>query len=213
MNRLIAFGCSSTYGQGLPDCPTGIDQPPSRFAWPNLLSKELNLEEVNTSMWGVPNKSILLKILNFPFQKDDLAIVLWSFQHRGYIFENDGTPKSIMHTNTDCEYQKDFFMVHSEYDLVNDSILFMHHAGEYLKNKKITHLQFYFDTTIKDYIDLGKNVVPVSAIYLGLYTYPNGDPINGLRVDTATDNIHVGVKTQENVAKDMLKRLKEFGCV
>lgn len=64
MSRLITFGCSYTYGQGLPDCEntvinTGIKKfyvnssAPSKQGWPSILSKRLDLELVNISAPGL----------------------------------------------------------------------------------------------------------------------------------------------------------------
>ena len=45
MDRLVAFGCSYTYGHGLPDCIMAkgrAGKRPSKFAWPYLLAKKLD---------------------------------------------------------------------------------------------------------------------------------------------------------------------------
>ena len=85
MNRLLAFGCSHTYGESLPDClpPKGFVAPmppPSQFAWPNLLAKKLNRECVNLASCGASNKQIHYNIVNTNFENDDLVLVLWT-QH------------------------------------------------------------------------------------------------------------------------------------
>jgi len=59
--RLIAFGCSYTYGAGLEDCftpPIGHGPIPSKFAWPQLVANELNMECINMSSSGASNKEI-----------------------------------------------------------------------------------------------------------------------------------------------------------
>ena len=54
MDRLVAFGCSNTYGEGLPDCwvdkngdpsrtKAGFHGPkPSKLAWPRLMANNMN---------------------------------------------------------------------------------------------------------------------------------------------------------------------------
>lgn len=45
MSRLIAFGCSHTYGHGLPDCFIPPHRPgtdPSKLSWPYPLGELLN---------------------------------------------------------------------------------------------------------------------------------------------------------------------------
>ncbi len=57
--KLYAFGCSNTYGFGLPDCWDYIRKlqagDPSQYSFPVLVSKELELELVNGSECGISN--------------------------------------------------------------------------------------------------------------------------------------------------------------
>ena len=49
INKIVALGCSYTYGHGLEDCigPNDSAGPvPSKFAWPNQLAKHLGVREV-----------------------------------------------------------------------------------------------------------------------------------------------------------------------
>jgi hypothetical protein len=51
INKIVALGCSYTYGHGLDDCidPDDILKPgsnPSNFAWPNQLAKHLGVRKV-----------------------------------------------------------------------------------------------------------------------------------------------------------------------
>jgi len=195
MNRLVVFGCSSTYGQGLPDCPTG-DEKPSLLAWPSLLAKELDIECVNTSTCGAPNKKILLQILDFPFKKDDIVITLWSFHHRGYIFDNPKKAKSIMVTDDDA--YKDFYLIHTEYDMCVDMTLYMHHAQKHLDNLNVRNHHFYFDYVMHTHVSTEKNIVDVNADLL---------PYAKLKIDKASDNIHVGVKTHNNIAEFIFNKV------
>ena len=62
-NRIIAFGCSLTYGEGLKDClpdPINLKKAkyPSKYAWPNLLSKKTNIPIINNGQPGESNKLI-----------------------------------------------------------------------------------------------------------------------------------------------------------
>ena len=57
--RLITFGCSNTYGHGLPDChvpPNEAGPNPSKVAWPQLLADRRGLECVNLGQPGGSNK-------------------------------------------------------------------------------------------------------------------------------------------------------------
>ena len=85
LSRLIAFGCSLTYGFGLPDCYVSDMQHgpnPSVHAWPALTATALKLDIVNKAISGASNLKILNEILNFDFNIEDTVIILWSFyQH------------------------------------------------------------------------------------------------------------------------------------
>ena len=71
MPRLIAFGCSNTYGQGLEDChilPNFPGPSPSKTAWPNTLGNLLNCSEVI-------NQSKPVQVINL-FGKQLLTLIL-----------------------------------------------------------------------------------------------------------------------------------------
>lgn len=82
MNRLVAFGCSLTYGEYLEDRDTQ--------SWPAQLGKMLGVDAVNISVPGDSNKAILYNILNFDFQEGDVCVILWTNPYRWTIF-NDGS--------------------------------------------------------------------------------------------------------------------------
>lgn len=93
MSRLIAFGCSNTYGQGLEDCHISPNFPgpsPSKTAWPNTLGNLLNCSKViNQSVPGASNKLIWKTIIDFNFKQDDLVFINWSHLERYCFFSND----------------------------------------------------------------------------------------------------------------------------
>lgn len=98
--RLVTFGCSNTYGHGLPDCvdnALNFGPKPSKFAWPNHLARSLGIETIeNCAVPGSSNKQIARLILAYPFEKTDLVVVGWSFIERDCIFKFT-TDDSILH--------------------------------------------------------------------------------------------------------------------
>ena len=83
MSRLVAFGCSYTYGYGLSDCHIEPNKPgpnPSKLAWPSLLANMLDLEVVNCSNIGASNIHILWRLINFDFKNDDFFTGLIGLQ-------------------------------------------------------------------------------------------------------------------------------------
>ena len=90
MNRLVAFGCSHTYGEGLKDCWVNgkAGKLPSKYAWPQLLADRLKRRCFNKSMEGASNKFIWHKILNTEFTDKDIVVILWTYYNRTCILEN-----------------------------------------------------------------------------------------------------------------------------
>lgn len=93
MSRLIAFGCSHTFGVGLPDCYNRkkriSGKYPSKLAWPQILADKLELKCINLGEGGSSNKKILYRILSFDFKQDDTVLVLWSYPIRTCIIEDN----------------------------------------------------------------------------------------------------------------------------
>ena len=89
MNRLIAFGCSNTFGQALEDCwnyeKKDVGEHHSKLAWPSVLSKKLNLECHNHALPGASNKLIMNQIISFPFAPNDTVVIMWSYLDRYHI--------------------------------------------------------------------------------------------------------------------------------
>ena len=81
--KLYTFGCSFTYGQGFPDCIEG-DEPPSKHAWPSLLSENLSIDIENLSQPGGSCQEILRIFLtqSKDFSPGDIVTIIWPFFHR-----------------------------------------------------------------------------------------------------------------------------------
>jgi hypothetical protein len=102
-SRVVAFGDSITYGQGLRDCfvpwtDTEQSRPGkecSKLAYPQLLGDILDVPVVNNGIPGGSNRQILHALYTFDFKPDDLVIVGWSFFGRDFYF-SDTPYKDIM---------------------------------------------------------------------------------------------------------------------
>lgn len=141
MSRLVLFGCSLTYGHGLPDCPTTGDGPPSKMVWGELLGERMSLPVVNCSLPGASNQLILNRILNFEFEDEDRVIVFWSFFTRGLLYLKDEMCNIGPWQQTDIT--KRYYELHDDNDLYMTSLHAIHYADCYLKdNKKITTTHF-----------------------------------------------------------------------
>lgn len=144
--RIISFGCSYTFGHGLPDCleDDKITQGsfPSNFAFPALLAKKINCESVNLAKSGNSNKEIWHDILNFNFEKEDIAIITWTYFSRFCIIKSN----KIKRINPWIEEEKLFYMNYSNrHDMVLDFYCRLNHIGFYLKNIGIKNYNFVIE--------------------------------------------------------------------
>lgn len=157
MSRLIAFGCSNTFGQGLPDCgeaPRYCGDNPSKLAWPNIAAQKLRLLPINLAQPGSSNKQITYSILNYQnwFEKSDTVVILWSFHARHTIFKkNDPVPDQFFlnqwegqpHT---CEFWRKYFIeTYDQFNVELDNIFYMDYAHRFLLDKVKTVMHYVTD--------------------------------------------------------------------
>lgn len=135
--RLIAFGCSHTYGVGLEDCWIEEggpgDLPPSKLAWPQLMANKLGIQCVNASKWGSSNREIWHRITNFEFEKDDLIIAQWTYANRDCIIKEDNIEQLATWHNED--YVKKYItMTYNAHDKAILANTYIHHANMLVPN-------------------------------------------------------------------------------
>ena len=89
--RLVSFGCSYTYGEGLEDCISDVpgERPkfPSKYAWPNIVANNKKLNCCNLSSPGHSNKFIAEKIRRTNLSRNDVVVVLWTHFTRSCVFD------------------------------------------------------------------------------------------------------------------------------
>ena len=219
--RIVAFGCSHTYGHSLPDCVVDKYLPgphPSHFAFPSLIAKELDVLCINKSIPASSNLQILLNILQFNFLPDDLVLVMWTFPNRGTLLTNEKQPiritpwlipddkgmllinycakKDKMSTDTIIDMAKSFYKTHSDYHLRLMSWLYMDMASMFLDKLKIKK----FFTTFDDSWDISEN--PISDCR------SIKDPFEYSIIDYGNDDSHPGLETHKIWANKILEVLK-----
>jgi hypothetical protein len=207
--RLIAFGCSQTYGHCLPDAyvenkkawdGVEIADKPSQHAFPALIGRRLGIKTYNQSWPGSSNKFIWHSMVNFDYQPTDIVIVVWTLTNRTMVIRKDikyhlGTWPSVNKLNQ--TYQKFVALSNSNENLELDSYGYVDHAHRVVapQVKQILHYKLVsveLDNKPSwmhvDFIDSLDNMI-----------YPNHDK--------ALDNIHYGIKTHEFIAAKMLPSL------
>jgi hypothetical protein len=137
--RLVIFGCSFTYGSGLPDC-VNWEAAPSKHSWTQLVADKLGYTLDNQGCPGGSNLEILYKILNYKFITTDQVIIMWSLPMRDVKFKRLIGPFRQVGTWMTDSFAKKWMMSASEYDYEQRSWLYMHHAQVYLDSINVKHL-------------------------------------------------------------------------
>ena len=213
MGRLLAFGCSHTYGEGLADCVNYKIQKEERradkasqYAWPAILGKKLDKQVINFGRPGCSNRFIANAILNTDIKQDDLVIVLWTAGHnRTTIFKSFDMEdiSLVLPTKTDKISKVYYKYIHQYYNSFLESIEYIN-----LANSMCSVPIFNFKaidvrdkTTWPDTLPDIEFVAPkwnkVDLIDQSLY-----------HVDFATDDHHPGPESQKLIARDILDRIK-----
>jgi hypothetical protein len=197
MSRLITFGCSYTYGEGLSDCLNPeINRRadfPSKFAWPSLLGKKLNKEVINLGRPGCSNRYIANEILNTSIEKDDLVVVLWTHANRSTIFAQGPDESQNLHPRKNDKTNRAYFKhIYNPYNCFLESCHSIHYSNLYLSSKEVTIYNFQ----IKPRLSMPAYATPkwntVDVISQDLYY-----------VDIANDGDHPGIESQKLIAQDM----------
>lgn len=196
--RIVAFGCSYTYGYGLSDCLSDdkITQGPnhSLLAYPSILAEKLNCEYLNLGKSGNSNKEIWFDIVNFDFQKDDVAVITWTYFSRFCIIK----PNSIKRINPWREDSKSYYMNYSNrHDMILDFYSRLNHINFYLDSLNIKNYNYVIEELDTDTILWNR------ANILGLFEM----------LDKADDNCHPGTlshnKFAEKIYNEVIKSLPD----
>jgi hypothetical protein len=143
-NRLIAFGCSFTYGVGLPDCfdkYNGAGPEPSKVGWVQLLADKLNRIAHNKSTPGSSNLEILNNILKFDFEENDIVVVMWSMPNRDVYFRKFPVNKDLqIGPWASDSISKRWIETMDEHDQGVKSWINAHHADLLFKSKNLKYL-------------------------------------------------------------------------
>jgi hypothetical protein len=202
MSKLVAFGCSCTFGEALNDCiiTDYNTATPSESAWPSVLSKLLKITCDNRSRPGSSNFQILDTILSTNIDKDDVVVVMWSYFGRDMIIDDSGN-KYGFHATETSELVNAWATVHGLTDLMYRSWVYIHHAHLYLKSIGV---KFYFSNVnyeskfVKLKPNWAQDIVFLDT-YMGRYASTN---------PKATDKMHPGERAHALTAYSMYSDIK-----
>lgn len=201
MAKIIAFGCSFTFGEGLDDSFSDVEFPEllkfSNHAYPNILSNALGMQCINLAYPGSSNKKILRNILEYKFDKADIAIVMWTTPARSTIYYPDPANDLMLHRNRAFQkHESQFFRVHTPYDIEYSDAVHIMSGVNYLKSLGIE----FYNCNIG--IDISVNV-PWFA------TYQPQIKFSDFIVDETPDGSkHPGIHSHRKLANHMLRFIK-----
>jgi hypothetical protein len=188
MKRLVAFGCSHTYGFGLKD--------PSKEAWPMVLGNLLEVQKtVNKGEPAASIKEIAHTALNFKYLPTDTVVFLWTHLNRYCILDRVGyvriNPRFAINKDPlSVYYYRNFY---TEYDAMFQSRSYII-STDYLIRKKVTNVYHTFSD---------KKGLELLSKHIQNEYYYNKHFLRLRKYGRALDKSHLGAKANEVFAKEV----------
>ena len=214
MNKLFAFGCSHTYGHGLPDCIEQNNAPgpnPSKLGWVQKTGDLLDKEVINKGECGSSNKEILWNLIQHIDLIDpehDTLIIQWSYFERTMIIKHDPRRADEFYAYKLAPWAKHndnkiyYKYLHSQIDDICSTALYINHA--YMLTKHYNFKKVVMSAppdssgTTKFYRKKFKEL-----LLPGLDLIEKN--VTDLEIDRASDGTHAGVKTNQLYAEKLVE--------
>ena len=212
MNKLFVFGCSHTYGHGLPDCLGEDNAPgpsPSKMGWAQKTGDLLGKEVINKGECGSSNKEILwnfIQNIELIDPAHDTLIIQWSYFERTMIIKHDpdSAEEFYAHKLAPWSTHKDnkiyYKYLHSEIDDICSTALYINHAYMLTKHynfKKVAMSTPPDSSGTTEYYKKKFNDILLSEVEL------IEKNVTDYEIDRASDGIHAGVKTNQLYAEKL----------
>jgi len=205
VSRLLVFGCSLTYGEGLKDCWENYrpSNTPSKLAWPNLVGENLNKEVFNFSIPGASNKLIWYTVLNTEIKKTDLVIILWTSPDRYCFFKDNKSSIRILPSDLNRKFRSNHKMTNFYYKR-----LYSNFDSQIDTYNRINYINYYFNSkNIKNY-----HFIEKSFFNNNCEPFWNEAKILGIEFDynlgLALDNLHPSQEAHKDLSKTILKNIE-----
>ena len=204
MSRVVAFGCSLTYGMALSDChksSTEAGPVPSKQAWPQLIADQLGYACVNNSYPGSSNKRIWHAVATFNFKPGDIVFIQWTHLGRWAVLKDKNSIVDIglWYGNANPETKPYFDNLYAQYDDEIQTALFINNADCILKSKGILCYHLLTERRDKKLLTLAGHTVNHIPLYL--------DTEHRQRFPRALDKTHPGAECHMEYARDILNYL------
>lgn len=206
MSRLIAFGCSNTFGLSLDG--TKITDSPAKRAWPALVGA------INYGVCGASNKQIMLNILEKNFKPKDIVVILWTYtKTRTLLYTETEKHQLLIHkhkmfhehmdsqTKQAAEAWYKWNVLRSQRDAMIDEYTYIKTANLHLQQQNIKVINLHCDDSYDQYTSPGK--IPTN-LHTKLHNVENLLVKN----DRADDGSHPGPNAHKLVSEFVWKQIK-----
>ena len=148
MKRLVTFGCSNTWGQGLDN--------PKEEVWGAVLANYLGRDFINEGRQGASNKYIAHAVEQFDFLPNDLVIISWTFLDRFSILydpkkfgkDNNNNARFVkdIHYSQDTEISNTYYhLFYDDYDCRFTNTVLMDYTIDLLIDKELEFRQLFWN--------------------------------------------------------------------
>jgi|TARA_R110000851_G_scaffold230312_2_gene383032 hypothetical protein len=197
MNRIIAFGCSYTYGHGLSDCidtnGVGPGRCPSKLGFPDILATHLARKLINLSLPGIGDKHIMHAANNFIFKQSDICLIQWSHGNRHCMIKQQGLiDLGVWHDTKPARAYYKF--LHDQWD------------ADIMRNVYINYINLKLQSAgVKTY-----NILPIDThqnqLTINKEITMSDKNIHKFKVDLGLDNSHPGQQTHKLFADYLINK-------
>lgn len=148
MNKVIAFGCSFTYGHELSDCPTHDYPTHSNLTYAALTAKHLSKDYQCCAVGASANNAISRHIIESvaSIGCDDLVLVMWSFPIRRELLSETGYCSITPGDQHDFSKQYFRYINTDPVYLIKESLKEIYITQTLLEQKSINYIFMSADT-------------------------------------------------------------------
>ena len=186
MRRLVAFGCSFTYGVGLEA---------RSEAWPIQVGKSLGYKVENIGIPGASNLEILTNILRFKFNSTDVIVIMWTVPYRELVFTKKWWEQVGLWSKGEHARR---FLKQEELDFTMKSWIYMQHADLYLKSQKVKYI--HYPAAPEQLLEHKPDFIYISNLFL----------TRTKKIDEASDKKHPGPKSHKKQATEIVRILNDI---
>lgn len=207
MEQIVAYGCSHTYGHGLPDCYDPVNHAPgpapSKLGWVAQLGNLTGLPVFNYSDPGASIKEVTLRALKFPPKTNSIVLVHWPhFSRTGIlnVFEEHFNIDKI-HVSSDDKlselYYKYFF---NDVEGVISKIPYIKALEKICIDTDSTLVNIFYSQYEQDHYEPYTKSLIHNRVF--------GEYIHEMDFELTPDQ-HLGVEGNFQMAKDLFEFIKE----